>query len=70
VRLSAQSHPIDHYDIDPARVYLTGISCGGIGVWDYLAVHGEAVVAAAVPISAHAVDAFAAAGCELGRIPV
>ena len=62
---------IDHYDIDPSRVYLTGISCGGIGVWDYLAVHRETgVAAAAVPISAHAVDAFAAAGCELARVPV
>ena len=26
-----------HYDVDPLRVYLTGLSCGAIGAWDYLA---------------------------------
>ena len=61
---------LDHYDVDERRVYLTGISCGAIGVWDYIAVHGDEVVAAAVPIAGHAVDAFAKAGCGLGRVPV
>ena len=40
------------------RVYLTGVSCGAIGVWDYIAVHGDELIAAAVPIAGHAVDAF------------
>ncbi len=63
---------IDHYEVDPDRVYLTGISCGAIGIWDYLAAHGDdEVVAAAVPISGHAEWALESAGCEpLGGIPV
>lgn len=60
---------IDRYAVDASRIYLTGISCGAIGVWDYLASsHHE--VAAAVPISGHAVDAFATAACDLGRLPI
>jgi predicted peptidase len=39
------------YRIDPARIYLTGISCGAIGVLDYLAGSQERRVAATVPIS-------------------
>ena len=60
-----------HYEVDPSRVYLTGISCGAIGAWDYLAAHGDEVVAAAVPISGHAEWALAEAGCEpLASVPV
>jgi predicted peptidase len=51
-------------------VYLTGISCGAIGAWDYLAVNGDEVVAAAVLIAGHAEDAFAKAGCALGKVPI
>ena len=39
------------YRIDPARIYLTGIRCGAIGVLDYLASSQERRVAATVPIS-------------------
>lgn len=60
-----------HYEIDTSRVYLTGISCGAIGVWDYLAAHGDEVAAAAVPISGHAEWALEEAGCEpLTTVPV
>jgi predicted peptidase len=59
------------YEIDVSRVYLTGVSCGAIGLWDYLAAHGGEVVAAAVPISGHAQDALATAGCApLATVPV
>lgn len=62
---------IEHYEVDPSRIYLTGISCGAIGVWDYLAAHGDEVVAAAVPISGHAEWALEEAGCEpLADVPV
>jgi predicted peptidase len=62
---------IDRYQVDPSRVYLTGISCGAIGVWDYLAAHGDEVVAAAVPISGHAEWALEEAGCApLTEVPV
>jgi predicted peptidase len=60
-----------HYEIDPARVYLTGISCGAIGVWDYLAAHGDEVVAAAIPIAGQAEWALEEAGCApLTEVPV
>jgi predicted peptidase len=40
-------------------------------VWDYLAVHGDEVVAAAVPISGHALWALEKAGCApLASVPV
>lgn len=62
---------IDHYEVDPARVYLTGISCGAIGVWDYLAAYGGDVVAAAIPIAGHAEWALEEAGCaRLTEVPV
>ena len=64
------SFAIDNYDVDEDRLYLTGISCGAIGAWDYLAVNGDEVVAAAVLIAGHAEDAFAKAGCSLGEVPI
>src|SRR5919201_6773669 len=64
------SFAIDNYDVDEDRLYLTGISCGAIGAWDYLAVNGDNVVAAAVLIAGHAEDAFAKAGCSLAEVPI
>jgi predicted peptidase len=61
---------VDHYEVDVSRVYLTGVSCGAIGAWDYLAAHQDEVVAGAVLISGHATFAFQDAGCALGRVPV
>lgn len=62
---------VDRYEIDGSRIYLTGISCGGIGVWDYLAEHGDEVVAAAVPIAGHALWALQKSGCApLATVPV
>ena len=62
---------IGEYEVDPARVYVTGVSCGAIGVWDYLAGHGGEVVAAAVPIAGHAEWALEEAGCApLADVPV
>lgn len=34
---------LDQYDVDEERVYLTGVSCGAIGAWDYLGDHGDDV---------------------------
>jgi predicted peptidase len=62
---------MQHYEVDGSRVYLTGISCGAIAIWDYLAAHGGEVVAAAVPISGHAMWALEEAGCApLAEVPV
>jgi predicted peptidase len=63
---------IAHYAVDPKRIYLTGLSCGAIGSWDYLAQHQGSVVAAAVLLSGNpgvptdAGSAWARAGCALG----
>ena len=61
---------VDRYEIDEARVYLTGISCGAIGVWDYLAEAEADKVAAAVPISGHPAWAMEKAGCAVVRVPI
>lgn len=62
---------MERYHVDRQRVYLTGISCGAIGIWDYLATHGDDVVAASVPIAGHAEWALERAGCErLAQAPV
>lgn len=60
---------VDRYEIDEARIYLTGISCGAIGVWDYLATTSDDTVAAAVPISGHPKWAMDKAGCAVARAP-
>jgi poly(3-hydroxybutyrate) depolymerase len=59
-----------HYDVDLTRVYLTGLSCGAIGSWNYLGDHGNEVVAAAVLVCGDGRNAFAKAGCALGRVPI
>jgi predicted peptidase len=60
----------DHYDVDPARVYLSGVSCGAIGIWDYFAAHAaDDVVAASVTVSGHGEWALEEAGCDLAAMP-
>ena len=46
---------ISHYRIDPKRIYLTGLSHGGNGVYDYISLQDDATshLAAAVPIAAY-----------------
>lgn len=58
------------YDIDPKRVYITGLSCGAIGGWGYLGNHTNEVVAAAVLIAGDGNGAFGQAGCDLGVVPI
>jgi predicted peptidase len=59
-----------HYDVDRARVYLTGLSCGAIGSWNYLSDHLDEVVAAAVLVCGDGRSAFRKAGTALGRVPI
>ncbi|NUP11451.1 MAG: hypothetical protein HOW73_35850 [Polyangiaceae bacterium] len=59
-----------NYDVDPKRVYITGLSCGAIGSWNYLGAHTNEVVAAAVLIAGDGNGAFNQAGCELGLVPI
>jgi predicted peptidase len=58
------------YDVDPDRVYLTGLSCGAYGAWMYLAEHGASQIAAMVPIAGPADEAWAQSGCNLGAVPI
>ena len=43
------TYAVAHYNVDPNRVYVTGLSCGAFGAWEYLAKYGDEQVAAAVP---------------------
>ena len=45
-------HAIDNYNIDPARIYVTGVSMGGGGSWE-LAQRRPDLVAAAIPLAGH-----------------
>ncbi len=59
------------YNVDPDRLYLTGLSCGAIGIANYLRVHiDESPVAAVVGISGNWNTAWNDRGCELGQVPI
>lgn len=62
---------IDFYEVDPTRVYLTGLSCGAIGSWNYLKDHLEDdLLAAVVPICGFGVETWNQRGCALGELPI
>jgi len=61
---------LEHYNVDPERVYLTGLSCGAYGVWNYLGKYKAERVRAAVPIAGNGIGAYDSAGCELGKVPI
>jgi dienelactone hydrolase len=63
-------YALTHYDVDPTRVYLTGLSCGGYGVWESLAQFGVGRIAAAVPIAGDGRPALRSSGCTLASVPV
>ena len=58
------------YDIDPTRIYVTGVSCGAIGAWDYLGAHTNETVAAMTLFAGDGRRAWAEAGCQLGLVPI
>lgn len=60
----------ENYRVNPNRVYLTGLSCGAIGSWNYLRNHTNEQIAAVVPIAGDGIGAFNGAGCELNRVPI
>ncbi len=64
------AYAVAEYDVDPARVYLTGLSCGGFGTWEYLETYGGGQVAAAVPIAGEGRPAWETAGCQLASVPI
>ena len=59
------------YNVDESRIYLTGVSCGAIGVADYLAEYGGDRIAAAVLVSGHFLWALEDFGClPLTEVPM
>lgn len=60
----------ENYRININRVYLTGLSCGAIGSWNYLGNHSNAQIAAVVPIAGNGNSAFNNGGCEMNRVPI
>jgi poly(3-hydroxybutyrate) depolymerase len=67
---------LSSYNVDRKRVYLTGLSCGAIGSWDYLANFPGTVVAGAVLLSGNPGDPTQAGstwkrtGCSLGAAAI
>ena len=58
------------YDVDPDRVYLTGLSCGGYAAYEYIAEYGASQIAAMVPIAGYGRLAWDRVGCALGDVPI
>jgi predicted peptidase len=63
-------YALAHYNVDATRVYLTGLSCGGYGVWESLAQFGAGRIAAAVPIAGDGRPALGSSGCALASVPI
>lgn len=61
---------LENYAIDPHYVYLTGLSCGAIGSWSYLANHLDAQIAAFVSIAGNGKSAWNSKGCDLGKVAI
>lgn len=59
-----------NYNVDADRVYLTGLSCGAIGIWNYLDKYGGEAIAAAVPIAGNGLTTIQHRGCELVSMPL
>lgn len=49
------SYMVTHYRVDPKRIYLTGLSHGGNGVYDYISMTDDAsnYIAAAAPVASY-----------------
>ncbi len=64
-------YAVDNYNVDPARVYITGLSCGAYGIWEYLGKYAGAVkAAAAVPIAGDGRPGNRSDYCALGATPL
>jgi hypothetical protein len=61
------SFALASYAIDPQRVYLTGLSCGGHAIWRFLGKYGGKSLAATVPICGDGRDAWTLGGCKMAE---
>lgn len=59
-----------NYRVDAARVYLTGLSCGAIGSWNYLGDNTDTQVVAAVLVAGDGRSAWSRQMCMLGRVAI
>lgn len=65
------AHALSTYRVDPSRVYLTGLSCGAIGSWNYLGRYvDDTPVVAAVLIAGNGSGAWSSQGCDLTRVAI
>jgi predicted peptidase len=65
------AYAITKYDVDPARVYLTGLSSGARGCWSYVGQYKGEQIAAAVLIAADSSVAYQAGGCDVvNQVPL
>jgi dienelactone hydrolase len=64
-------YAIATYNVDPSRVYITGLSCGAFGIWEYLGKYaGSVQAAAAVPIAGDGRPAWSPSYCGLAETPL
>ncbi|MEZ4372183.1 MAG: hypothetical protein R3B07_15230 [Polyangiaceae bacterium] len=61
---------IGAYKVDTKRVYLTGLSCGAIGSWNYFGNYIDQQIAAIVVIAGDGRNAWNKSGCALGKVPI
>jgi predicted peptidase len=62
-------YAIHRYNVD--KIYLTGLSCGAFGIWEYLGKYSNTQgVRAAVPVSGEGRPSLATYGCALARVPI
>lgn len=64
------TYAIATYDVDPERVYLTGLSCGAFASFEYAAEYGASQIAAMVVIAGDGRPAWEASGCGLGQVAI
>lgn len=64
------TYAMDAYDVDPARIYLTGLSCGAIGSWNYIGTYLDEQIVAMVAIAGDGRGAWSRQGCDLGAVDI